>query len=95
MAWLSRYGMTRPAPLPLAGQIAPKMLGPLGTLVMRRTRVRAAARTTAGDLVILTDPGFVLLSDLDIGADRKPSLDPLQSPGGVFLNASSASGSWA
>jgi hypothetical protein len=51
--------MTSAAPLPLRGQIAPKIRGRLGSLICGRARARSTPGPTAGDLVLLADARLV------------------------------------
>jgi len=70
-------------------------IGRFRPLVVRRRGPRPAPSPTAGDLVLLTDPGLVLEPDLYRLARRIASRDLVQAGGEVFLNAATASGSWA
>jgi len=70
-------------------------IGRPGALVVRCARSRAPARPTAGDLVLLADPGLVLEPDLYGLACGLVRRDFRQDRGEVFLNADAASLSWA
>lgn len=65
-------------------------VGRLGALVMGRAGSGAALRPTAGDLVLLADPGFVLEPDFYVGVRREPGADRLQQGGEAFLKSSMA-----
>jgi hypothetical protein len=62
-------------------------------LIARRRWPRPAPCPTAGDLVLLADPSFVLEPDLYRLARRISPGDLVQAGGEVFLNAAMASGS--
>jgi hypothetical protein len=64
-------------------------------LIVRRRWPCAAPRPSAGDLVLLPDSGFVLEPYLYRLASRLSFRDLVQARGEVFLNVSSALGSWA
>ncbi len=84
-------GMTRAAPLPSWGQIAPKIYASGGSLVFGGARTRAAFGPTAGDLVLLADPSFVGEPDLyRAGIDSLLAPDLFQAGGETFLKCSIA-----
>lgn len=70
-------------------------VGRLGALVVGRGWPRSALRPTAGDLILLTDPRFILEPQLYFGAGRERPADLVQAGGKVFLKASIACASWA
>jgi hypothetical protein len=70
-------------------------VGRSGSLIPGGSRPGAPLGPSAGDLVLLADPGLVLEPDLDLGADGEPRSDRGYPVGEVFLNAAMASGSWA
>ena len=65
------------------------------SLVLGRSRARAAFGPPPGDLVLLPDAGLVLPPDFDLDTVTEPGADLLQAFGELFLNASMASRSWA
>ena len=83
-----------------SGALAPdrtdgaEYIGPFGALIVRRARPRSPPRPPARDLVLLTDPCFVLKPDfyrLATALDANVGGDGAE----VFLNASIASASCA
>jgi hypothetical protein len=70
-------------------------IGRAGALIVRRRGPRAAPRPAAGDLVLLADPCLVLEPDFYRLACRVARGDLLEAGREVFLNATSASVSWA
>jgi|SRR5665213_723004 len=70
-------------------------VGRAGALIARCCGPRAAARPSAGDLVLLSDPRFVLEPDLYRLAGSLARRDLRQVLGEVFLNAAAASSSLA
>ena len=77
--------------LALAGADGAEDVGRRGALIVRCTGTTAAPGPTTGDLVLLTDPGFVGEPDFYVGTcDVLCRGDFLQAGGKVFLNASIA-----
>src|SRR6202167_5723553 len=70
-------------------------VGRAGALIARCRRPRAATGPSAGDLVLLSDPGFVLKPDLYGLAGSLARRDLRQVLGEVFLKAVAASSSLA
>ena len=86
----------RPAALPSSGQMAPKILGGSGGLVVRRRGLGSALGPAPGDLVLLTDPSFVAEPDFYVaGIDAMLARDRRLRGGEFFLNASIAPWAWA
>jgi hypothetical protein len=81
--------------LGLGGADGAEDVGRLRALIARRRRSRAAPRPSAGDLVLLAHPGFVLEPDLYGLAAGLARRDLRQERGEVFSNAVSASSSLA
>lgn len=88
-------GHDQARPLALPGTDRAEDIGGLRSLVMRRRRPGAAQGPAAGDLVLLTDPGFVLPPELYLDARCKPAPDFRDRGREVFLKAASASVFWA
>jgi hypothetical protein len=77
--------------LALTGTNGAEDIGRRGALIVRRAGAAAAPGPAAGDLVLLTDPGFVSEPDFYVGTcDVLCRGDFLQAGGKVFLNASTA-----
>ena len=70
-------------------------VGRAGALIARCYGPRAAAGPSAGDLVLLADPGFILEPDLYRLAASLARRDLRQVLGEVFLNAAAATSSLA
>ena len=81
--------------LALFGADGSEDVGRAGALVAGAEGAGAAPGPAAGDLVLLTDAGFVLEPDLYLGARGLPARDLRQQVGEVFLNASAACSLWA
>ncbi len=64
--------------------------GPLGSLIVRRTRAGPAFRPAPGDPVLLADPGLVLPPQLYADAGRQLRRDRVQSGRESFLESSNA-----
>ena len=80
---------------PARGANGAEEKGRAEALIMGRGRACSALGPSARDLVLLPDPGLVLLPDLYRGAARNGRLYRRDLDGKVFLNATAASGSWA
>ncbi len=72
-----------------------KNIGPLGSLIVRRTGSGSTFGPPSRDLVFLTYPGFVLPPELDFYAWGQTGPDLFHLGGKVFLNATIASPSCA
>ena len=59
-------------------------IGRLGALIMGRAGAGSAPRPASGDLVLLSDPRFVLPPKLYLGVRRKSGADRLQFDREVF-----------
>ena len=70
-------------------------IGRAGALIVRRRGPRPLPRPAAGDLVLLADPGFILEPNFYRLARRVALGDFVEAGREVFLNATSASVSWA
>ena len=70
-------------------------IGRTGPLIVWRRRPGAAPRPAPGDLVLLADAGLVLEPDLYRLARCRALDDLVQAGEEVFLNAATASPSWA
>jgi len=70
-------------------------VGRAGALIVRRRGPGAASRPAPGDLVLLADAGFILEPDLYRLAGCLLLGDLCQALGEIFLNAATASPSWA
>ena len=88
-------GHNEPGPFTLRRTDGAENVGPFRALIMRRTRTATTARPSAGDLVLLSDPGFILEPDFYFRSRRKPLPDRRQLVEEVFLNSSIASVSCA
>lgn len=82
-------------PLALVRTDGAEEVGRGGPLILGGPGPGAAARPAAGDGVLLADPGLVLKPDLYALALGGAGRRLCQRRGEVFLNAVSASGSWA
>lgn len=71
----------------------PEDVGRARPLIVRRRGARPALRPSAGDLVLLSDPGLVLEPDFYRLACRVPLGDVVEAGGEVFLNAASVAAS--
>ena len=88
-------GQNQGGPFGLGRADGAEDVGRAGALIAWRGRARAAAGPSAGDLVLLSDPGFVLEPDLYGLARGLARRDRRQIGGEFFLNAVAASASWA
>ncbi len=70
-------------------------VGRSGSLIVGCTGPGAALGPSAGDLVLLADPGLILEPDFDLRAGGEPRSDRGYLIGEVFLNVTMVSGSWA
>jgi len=87
-------GHDEPGALALGRADRPEEIGPGGALIMRRPRSGPAPRPSPGQLVLLPDPCFILIPELNTLARMGvPDLD--QALRETFLKASAASGSCA
>ena len=83
------------SPFSLGRADGPEQIGRLGPLVVRRHGPGSASCPAPGDFVLLAYAGFILPPDFYGFACRLKGGDLVQAGGEVFLNASSASVSWA
>ena len=84
-------GQDQPDRLALVRTDGAKDVGRGGALVDRSGRSGSAPRPTAGDLGLLTDPGFVAKPNLYVaGCDALVLRDRVQTGGEIFLKASIA-----
>ena len=81
--------------LAFCGTDRAKNIGPLGSLIVRRTGSGSTFGPPSRDLVFLTYPGFVLPPELDFYAWGQTGPDLFHLGGKVFLNATIASPSCA
>ena len=70
-------------------------VGRSGSLIVGCAGPGASPGPSAGDLVLLADPGLILEPDLDLRAGGEPRSDRGYLVGEVFLNVVMVSGSWA
>lgn len=84
-----------PCPLALMRTDGAEDVSRAGALIMRRRGARSALCPPPGDLVLLTDPGFILEPDLYPNARALLARDLLQESGEVFLNVSASPIFWA
>lgn len=88
-------GHDEPGALAFGRADRPKDIGPLRALIMRCAGPGPATSPSAGDLVLLADPRFILKPQLYALAVGLALLDLRHAGGKVFLNASAAAGSWS
>src|ERR1035437_408301 len=90
MASILTTGMTRAAPVPRAGQMAPN-IDPGEPPVAPDARTRAALGPDAGQRALLANAGFILKPDFDRPADKLLRDCGTRQLSEVFLKASCAS----
>ena len=88
-------GHNKPGRLALLRAYGAEDIGGGRSLVLGRSRARAAPGPSPGDLVLLPDAGLVLPPDFDLDTVTEPGAYLPQAFGEVFLNAASAASSWA
>src|SRR5215207_6243434 len=86
---------TRPAPLPCAGQIAPKMEADCVLWSLGACGTRAPPSPAAGDLSLLPDTSLIRQPDLDRLAASLGLRDLVQTGGEVFSKAETAASFFA
>ena len=84
IAWRVAAGHDEAGALALGRADRAEDVGPLGALVVRRARPRAAPGPAAGDLVLLPDPRLVLQPELYGRAGGKTRSDRRPPPEGFF-----------
>src|SRR5919202_231069 len=83
-------GQDEPGSLALRRADGPEDVGPLGSLIVRRSGAGAASGPAAGDPVLLADAGLVLPPHFQADAGRQARFYLVQLRRGAFFNSSIA-----